>query len=104
MLTPSRLLRAAHCLVTEQFAVGKGESVLITADTDTAKLLLDVVVNRVVQLGAKPFLALATRFPYPGGLSDPYVSDSIAAAAAESDVTLDFSHQSPPRPRAPHPP
>src|SRR3546814_18132910 len=83
MLTPSRLLRAAHCLVTEQFAVGKGESVLITADTDTEKLLLDVVVNRVVELGAKPFLALAPRLPYQGGLSDPYVSDCLGAEAAE---------------------
>lgn len=88
--TPARLVRAADMLVRSQFAVKAGESVLITADTSTERALLDVVSQAVIRSGAKPMIAVCPKLPYQGGLSDPYVSDTLRAAATASDVWLDF--------------
>jgi hypothetical protein len=88
--TPARLTRAADTLVRSQFAVRAGESVLITADTSTETALLDVVAQSVVRAGARPVVAVCPRLPYQGGLSDPYVSDTLKAAALSSDVWFDF--------------
>jgi leucyl aminopeptidase (aminopeptidase T) len=89
-LTSPRLARAADCLVRDQFAVSPGESVLITADAATERSLIDAVASSVARAGAKPLVAIAPSLPFQGGLSDPYVSDSLGAAAAASDVWLDF--------------
>src|SRR5262245_45724474 len=88
--TPARLVRAADALVRSQFAVRAGESVLITADTSTERALLDVVSQAVVRAGARPVVAVCPKLPYQGGLSDPYVSDTLRAAAPASDVWFDF--------------
>ena len=63
MLTPPRLMRAADNLVRDHFAVGPGESVLITGDTLTEHVLLDAVAGSVVRAGAKPLVALAPPRP-----------------------------------------
>ncbi|VTU37550.1 hypothetical protein H4CHR_04199 [Variovorax sp. PBS-H4] len=89
-LTSPRLARAADCLLREQFAVAPGESVLITADASTELRLVDALANGAARLGAKPLVAMAPTLPLQGGLSDPYVSDSLAAAAVASDVWFDF--------------
>lgn len=89
-LTSPRLLRAADNLVTESFAVSRGESVLITADYRTEKELLDAVAASVSRAGALPLIALAPPLPFQGGLSDPYVGEALKAAAAAADVWLDF--------------
>lgn len=88
--TPARLLRAADMLVRSQFAIRAGESVLITADTSTESALLDVVSQSIVRAGARPVIAVCPKLPYQGGLSDPYVSDTLKAAATASDVWFDF--------------
>lgn len=90
ILTSPRLARAADCLIRDQFAVASGESVLITADAATEGPLLDAVANAVARVGAKPLIAVAPVLPFQGGLSDPYVGDSLGAAAVASDVWLDF--------------
>lgn len=90
MFTSKRLLRAADNLVNRHFAVGRGESVLITADTATEPAIVRAVADAVVQAGAKPLVAIAPQLPYQGGLSDPYVSDSLKAAAVACDVWFDF--------------
>lgn len=89
-MTSPRLLRAADNLIVNSFAVESGESVLITADYKTESSLLDAVAGAVSRVGGKPLIALAPVLPYQGGLSDPYVGDALRAAAAESDVWLDF--------------
>lgn len=89
-MTSPRLLRAADNLVVESFAVTPGESVLITGDYRTEMRLLDIVAGSVARAGGKPLIALAPTLPYQGGLSDPYVGDSLKAAAMESDVWFDF--------------
>jgi leucyl aminopeptidase (aminopeptidase T) len=88
--TPARLVRAADVLVRAQFAVRAGESVLITADTTTERALLDIVSQAVVRAGARPLIAISPKLPYQGGLSDPYVGDTLKAAAPASDVWFDF--------------
>jgi hypothetical protein len=90
MFEHPRLARAADCLVKEQFAVRPGESVLLTADSNVERALVDAVVNAVARRGGKPLVALAPTLPFQGGLSDPYVGDSLAAAVVASDVWLDF--------------
>lgn len=67
-----------------------GESVLITGDYRTETKLLDVVAGSVARAGGKPLIALAPTLPYQGKLSDPYVGDSLKAAAVNSDVWFDF--------------
>ena len=47
MFTSKRLLRAADNLVNRHFAVGKGESVLITGDTATESRLIQAVADTV---------------------------------------------------------
>jgi len=90
LMTSPRLLRAADNLVKESFAVAPGESVLITADDRTEARLLDAVTGSVDRAGARPLLAIAPSLPYQGGLSDPYVGDSLKAAVIASDVWFDF--------------
>lgn len=89
-LSHKRLNRAADTLVLEHFAVRSGESVLITADTHTETRLLDAMANAVVRAGGKLHLAIAPQLPFQGGLSDPFVADSLKAAAVASDVWFDF--------------
>lgn len=102
-MTPARLLRAADTLVQGQFAVAPGESVLITGDSATEPALLDAIAAAVVRAGARPLVALAPQLPFQGGLSDPYVSDGLKAAAVASDVWFDLLLPLPcrgrPRPR-----
>ncbi|MBV8165291.1 MAG: hypothetical protein JO021_00770 [Alphaproteobacteria bacterium] len=90
MLTSPRLIRAADTLVNAHFAVAPNESVLITADSHTESVLLDAVAGSVARAGARPLIAIAPPLPYQGGLSDPYVSDSLKAAAVAADVWFDF--------------
>ncbi len=52
MFTSKRLLRAADNLVNKHFAVGNGETVLISADTATEGRLIQAVVDTVIQAGA----------------------------------------------------
>ena len=90
MFTSKRLLRAADNLVNKHFAVGNGETVLITADTATESKLIQAVADAVIQSGGKPLVAMAPQLPFQGGLSDPYVSDALKAAVVSCDVWFDF--------------
>lgn len=90
MFTSKRLLRAAENLVSRHFAVGNGESVLLTVDTATEPVLIQAVTDAVIKAGGKPLVAVAPQLPYQGGLSDPYVSDSLKAAVIACDVWFDF--------------
>ncbi|MEQ8349756.1 MAG: hypothetical protein RIB84_25585 [Sneathiellaceae bacterium] len=74
----------------QSFAVAAGESVLLTGDDRTESRLLDAVAGSVARAGGNPLIAIAPSLPYQGGLSDRYVGDPLKAAAAASDVWLDF--------------
>src|SRR3546814_2839920 len=53
-------------------------------------LLVDTVAQSVAQAGGRPLVAVAPRLPYQGGLSDPYVTAPLRAAASAADVWFDF--------------
>lgn len=84
------LTQAAHALVREHFDVKAGESVLITADTGTETALIDAVFGAVTAAGGRPMVALIPQLPFQGALADPYITDSLAAAAEASDAWFDF--------------
>lgn len=90
LLTAPRLTRAADALVKQHFGVRPGESVLVTADSHTEHTLLSAIADAVAGAGAKLHLATAPPLPFQGALSDPYVPDSLKAAAVASDVWFDF--------------
>ena len=85
-----RRLRAARNLVHDSFAVRSGEGVLITADTRTDTALLDALTAAVIDAGGQPIVAISPLLPYQGGLSDPFVPDTLRAAMAAADVWLDL--------------
>lgn len=85
------LVRAADVLVRQQFDVRPGEGVLITADHRTQAALLDALLTAILRVEARPVVATIPRLPFQGALADPYLPDTLAAAAAESDVWLDLT-------------
>lgn len=84
------LTRAAQALVREHFAVAPGENVLITVDTGTDTALIDAVFGAVSAAGGRPLVALIPQLPFQGALADPFLTDSLAAAAEASDAWFDF--------------
>jgi len=92
MIQGDRLLvRAADVLVREQFDVRPGEGVLITADPRTQAALLDALLSAILRVDGRPVVATIPQLPFQGALADPYLPDSLAAAAAEADVWLDLT-------------
>jgi len=90
LMTSGRLIRAADTLVNDHFAIRPGEDVLLTADTTTEHALLDCIAGSVLRAKARPVVVVAPQLPFQGGLSDPFVSDTLKAAAIASDVWFDL--------------
>jgi 2,5-dihydroxypyridine 5,6-dioxygenase len=84
-----RLIRAARTLIGDQFDVQPGEGVLITADTHTSPALGEAIAAAVLGRDARPVIAVIPQLPFQGGLADPYIPDTLAAAASASDVWID---------------
>jgi leucyl aminopeptidase (aminopeptidase T) len=89
MIPDRLLLRAARTLIEDQFDVRPGEGVLITVDTHTARTLGRAIAAAVLARQARPVVAAVAQLPFQGALADPYVPDTLAAAAAASDVWID---------------
>ncbi|MBP2295753.1 hypothetical protein [Azospirillum rugosum] len=85
-----RLVQAANTLVRDHFAVQAGESVLLTVDPGTDTALVDAVFAAVAQAGGRPLVGMIPQLPFQGALADAYVPDALVAAAAATDVWLDF--------------
>ncbi|MCB8882154.1 hypothetical protein ACELLULO517_18050 [Acidisoma cellulosilytica] len=81
---------AIRTLVETHFAIQAGESVLITADGTADAALVEGLMQAVQRCGARPMTGLLPQLPFQGALADPFVPDSLIAAAAASDVWLDF--------------
>jgi len=84
------LRRAARTLIGEQFDVRPGEGVLVSADTRTEPALLAAIMGAVEDARARAVIASIAPLPFQGALADPYLPDTLAAAAAASDVWLDL--------------
>lgn len=86
----AQLVRAARALVREHFDVRPGEGVLISADGRTQSALIEAVASAVLEVRARPVVATIPPLPFQGALADPYLPESLAAAAAAADVWLDL--------------
>jgi leucyl aminopeptidase (aminopeptidase T) len=75
--------------MADQFDVQPGQGVLITVDTRTAPSLRRALAAAVIDRQARPVIAVIPQLPFQGGLADPYIPDTLAAAAAASDVWID---------------
>lgn len=88
------LQKAADKLVNEIFAVKKGETVVITADTMSDEVLVDAVASSVYAVGGYPMtINIAT----PGGVgkaADPDIPvEALTGALLGADVWIEFNHQ-----------
>jgi leucyl aminopeptidase (aminopeptidase T) len=88
-LTDHRLIRAARTLIEGHFDVQSGEGVLISADTRTEPALIEAIADAVIHARGRPMAAIIPQLPFQGALADPYIPDTLAAAAARSDVWID---------------
>jgi leucyl aminopeptidase (aminopeptidase T) len=87
----SALLRlAARNLVRGQFDVRPGDGVLVTTDERTGKALVEALSGAIVDAGARPVIVVIPQLPFQGALADPYIPDSLSAAAAASDHWFDL--------------
>lgn len=87
----SALLRlAARNLVRVQFDVRPGDGVLVTTDERTGKTLVEALSGAVVDAGARPVIVVIPQLPFQGALADPYIPDTLSAAAAASDHWFDL--------------
>jgi 2,5-dihydroxypyridine 5,6-dioxygenase len=87
----SALAIAADLLVRDFMCVRAGEQVLITADTATDEAAVRALFNAARVQGAKAGVFLTPQLPYQGSLSDPYISEPLAAAVKSCDVWLDMT-------------
>jgi 2,5-dihydroxypyridine 5,6-dioxygenase len=82
---------AARVLVSDQFCIQRGETVIVTADGATDRSAIEAILAAASAMGAKALLMLIPRLPYQGKLADPYIPDAVASAVASSDVWFDMT-------------
>jgi leucyl aminopeptidase (aminopeptidase T) len=81
----------AQVLVSDSMAVKPGESVLITADTETDPAAVHALFRAVRAAGATVSVLAFPQLPYQGALADPYLPPALGPAAAHSDVWIDLA-------------
>jgi 2,5-dihydroxypyridine 5,6-dioxygenase len=83
------LHRAIGVLISEHLCVRVGETVYLTVDDATDCVLVDHLVERIKDCGARPSVLRLPRLPLQGLLSDPYIPASVGQAVSECDVWID---------------
>jgi leucyl aminopeptidase (aminopeptidase T) len=83
--------RAARALVSGQFCVQPGETVVVTADTARDPSAVEAVLGAAAGAGAKTLLMTIPQLPYQGKLADPYIPEALSSAVAASDVWFDMT-------------
>lgn len=88
------LQMAADKLVKEVFSVQPGETVVITADTESNEPLLDAVASAVYSSGAFPMVVTIATPSSVGKAADPEIPvKALTGALLGADVWLEFNHQ-----------
>ena len=82
---------AARALVVDQFCVKRGETVVVTADSNTDTAAVEALLGAAAGAGAKTLLLQIPQLPYQGKLADPFIPDALASAVAASDVWFDMT-------------
>jgi len=88
------LVKSAEILVREMFKIKKGETFVITADTESDMRVVNVTAQAVFAAGGKP---IVTVLPAPLGVgkaADPMLPvDALAALLKETDAWIEFNNQ-----------
>ncbi|MEM2021161.1 MAG: hypothetical protein QXP80_02905 [Zestosphaera sp.] len=87
------LYRAAYKLVSEMLGLKPGETVVITADTESDQRVVDVTAGAAYHVGAKPLSVWMIASPLGvGKLTDPVVPvEALSALLANADVWVEFN-------------
>lgn len=88
------LQKAADKLVRDIFAVKKGETVVLTADTKSNQAVLDAVSSSVYAAGGIPMVITCPTPRGVGKAADPDLPiESLSMALMHADVWIEFNHQ-----------
>jgi 2,5-dihydroxypyridine 5,6-dioxygenase len=91
MPTLTSIESAARAMVSDQFCVRAGESVLVTADSATDLAAVDAVISAASAAGAKPLLCTIPKLPFQGLLADEFIPEPLVSAAECADVWFDMT-------------
>lgn len=91
MAMSPELLRAADVLVRDYMAVRAGEVVVISADSQTDRIVVDAIFASASHAGASAVVVSIPQLPFQGALADPYIPKPLANAAATCDVWIDVT-------------
>jgi len=86
--------KSADILMKEMFQLKAGETIIITADTESDERVVNAAARSAFSLGAKPMVIW---LPAPYGVAkaaDPMLPiDSLAAALCKADAWVEFNNQ-----------
>lgn len=88
------LRKAADILIRETCKLKEGETILITADTESDKRLVDAVAGAAFSVGGKPMVVWTSTPLGPGRMVDDWLpSEAILGAALKADAWVEFNRQ-----------
>lgn len=88
------LPKAADILIRDTCKLKEGETLLITADTESDKRLVDAVAGAAFSVGAKPMVVWTATPLGPAKMVDSFLpSEAIVAAACKCDAWVEFNRQ-----------
>ncbi len=82
---------AAEAMVSDQFCVRAGESVLVTADPGSDPAAVEAILESASAAGAKAMLCRIPKLPFQGLLADEFIPAPLVAAAQSADVWFDLT-------------
>lgn len=85
------LAYTADVLVRDFMCTRRGEEVVITTDSARDPQAVQAIYRAAVVAGAKPTILTMPQLPFQGSLADPYISEAVTAAVAQSDVWFDMA-------------
>ena len=85
---------AADILMRDMFAVKKGETVVITADTESDERVVNAAARSAFSVGGKPMVIWLACPPGVGKAADPGLPvETLTAALSAADTWVEFNNQ-----------
>lgn len=86
--------RAADILTRELFKLGEGETIVITADTESDERVVNATARAAFALGAKPMVVWLASPLGVGKAADPmFPTESLVGALNGADAWVEFNNQ-----------
>jgi 2,5-dihydroxypyridine 5,6-dioxygenase len=85
------MTHAARVLVRDVLRTKADETVLITADTASDMDAVGALQGAAHDLGAKASVLITPQLPLHGGFADPYIPETVGAAAKSCDVWIELN-------------